>query len=99
MVLRLVLRMVLRVRGGLARVGRSLEYAELLLGVLDELAERLAFVEGELDERTDVLGLQWPAQFLIELLEHLGDAREIERDIVLQHEQVEVEGDERTLTL
>ena len=34
---------------------------------------------------------------LVELFEDLGDAGEVERNVILEHEQVEVEGDERAL--
>mmetsp|Transcript_28032 Transcript_28032/g.67915 ORF Transcript_28032/g.67915 Transcript_28032/m.67915 type:complete len:204 (-) Transcript_28032:46-657(-) len=88
------------VTGVSMRLGRSwvlVQHSEGTLHALHQLPERLALVEGKLDDRADVLRAQWQLRPLVPLLEDLGDRHEVERHVVLEHEQVEVEGDERLL--
>ena len=59
--------------------------------------ERIASVKGQLNNRADVFVLDEHLELLLKLLKHLGDGGEVESDVVLQHEQLKMEGDQRAL--
>eukprot|EP00310_Coccolithus_braarudii_P006036 CAMPEP_0183359152 /NCGR_PEP_ID=MMETSP0164_2-20130417/51333_1 /TAXON_ID=221442 /ORGANISM="Coccolithus pelagicus ssp braarudi, Strain PLY182g" /LENGTH=191 /DNA_ID=CAMNT_0025533209 /DNA_START=767 /DNA_END=1342 /DNA_ORIENTATION=+ len=82
---------------GKALARTTLEGPEELLRLLHQLPERSAAVEGQLDDRSNVVGTQIALEALVKLLEDLHQPGEIERDVVLQHKKVEVERDERLL--